>query len=301
MSWDLGFDMGCYLTIEPMDESVTADTILAYIDSILPKNGFKVMYTPAEGEDGEEGGYAKMYIDPAIEYFVSFEVDAKSGQVMVVIYIGGEGMKEEVSFSYPEEAINQSYALGVRDALPNLAVSGAIYSFSRVEYEDDEYNLSIFMQEGMSTARALSELQTRITRAGYAPDGDNQYVSENGQITLYIEVVEDKIINVDIKYSFEEEDVTYNFINTNDWDITVDEAEIYAYVWNNKGEFEWIKLEKNESGTFTVEISNTWCGVKFVRFEKDSVIDWQYGVIHNESRDYVLSGQSGDLEFFLEG
>ena len=304
------FDTGCYLTIEPMDESVTADTILAYIDSILPKNGFKVMYTPAKGEDGEEGGYAKMYIDPAIEYFVSFEVDAKSGQVMVVIYIGGEGMKEEVSFSYPEEALNQSYALGVRDALPNLAVSGAIYSFSRVEYEDDEYNLNIFMQEGMSTARALSDLQTRITRAGYAPDGDNKYVSANGQITLYIEVVEDKIINVNIKYSFEEEDVTYNFINTNDWDITVDEAEIYAYVWNNKGEFEWIKLEKNESGTFTVEISNTWCGVKFVRFGKDSDIDWQYGpdgevhdsvIIHNESRDYVLSGQSGDLEFFLEG
>ena len=49
--------------------------------------------------------------------------------------------------------------------------------------------------------------------------------------------------NHNIQFLFEEESVTYSLICDNDWDITKDDAVIYAYVWKINGDHDWIPLE----------------------------------------------------------
>ena len=289
------------LSMTPLGEN-TAQNIKDTIDSILLRNGFKVIYM-----EDYYGNLNPMYIDRSYNYFVSVcDSYFGDGDVWAMIGPADEEMKSQVFFEYPEQLINSSYAAGVRDALPSFAIDGAVYSFFEM---DEGYELEIFIQQSMDAEKLVTELGGRLEGAGYV-ESEGVYTSANGQILVSLSTLQDKVICVDIQYVFEEADVVYTLVNTNDWDITGDHAQLYAYVWDNKGNSEWIPLEQNEDGTFTVEISNVYIGIKIVRFAPESEIDWAGGpdgsvnegvIIWNQTGDIKLNGLGGRVEFFLEG
>ena len=271
--------------------------IEASVADILLKGGLKVAYVEADD------GLMTFYLDPTGSYFVSLRTE--QGTTYCIISIIDEEYSIPLFTSYPEKMINDSYIVGMRDKLPKLEVSGAAYAYSEGQ-EFGSYVLSISMQANMDINKALSSLQAALA-ADFTLD-NGTYTSKNGQIIVSFETVDDKLINVNIQFLFEEESVTYTLICDNDWDITKDDAVIYAYVWKINGDYEWIPLEKNEAGSFTLEIDNTYIGLKVVRFSPDSEINWKYGAegsvnegvtIWNETGDITLGGQTSEIHFSL--
>ena len=272
----------------------TLDIEASAID-ILLKGGLKVAYVEVDD------GLMAFYLDPTGSYFVSFR--SEQGSTYCIISIIDEENSLPLFVSYPEKMINDSYIVGMRDKLPKLEVSGAAYAYSEGQ-EYGSYVLSISMQANMDINKALSSLQAALA-ADFTLD-NGTYTSKNGQIIVSFETVDDKLINVNIQFLFEEESVTYSLINDNDWDITKDDALIYAYVWKINGDHDWIPLEKGEDGAFSLGIDNTYIGLKVVRFAPDSDIDWREGAngsinpnvtIWNQTGDITLSGETSQIHF----
>lgn len=298
-----------YLLMQPMNGS-TIDAIKNSVASTLCNNGFKTVYVP---NGSEEGGLLTLFIDPAIEYSISIEA-FEDGNVYVFISLGGEEMAASVDFDYPQEKINALTPEDITDTLPTLAVSGAVYMLGE---DGNGFQLQISLQpSGIAAERALSNLQTVITRSEYTlNEEDNGYHSANDQIVIYLNNVLDKIIEIQVRFAGEEppvepQEVAYTLICTNDWDITQADAQLYAYVWDDKGNFEWIALQPNGEGTFILETHDNWIGMKVVRFSPDSEIGWRNGpdgsvnenvTIWNETEDMELDGKGGYIEFFLLG
>ena len=187
--------------------------------------------------------------------------------------------------------------------------------------DGDGFQLQINLQPGMEAANILSNLTTRIGRAGYLFDEDDEgYHSANNQIVIYINNIDNKMLEIQVRFIEEEEppveeeeNVTYTFIcdNTN-FDITSDDARIFLYVWDAEGNVDWIELYYEESGQnqkeFEVEISNKWIGCQVVRFAPDSEIAWKPSdeestvTIWNrtsEREDVSLDGKGGEVHFTL--
>ena len=297
-----------YLLMQPIKGN-TAETIVSSVTSILCNNGFKTVSVPAESE---EGGLITIFIDPAIEYYVSLDV-LQDGNVYVFISVGGEEMAS-IDFEYPQEKINAFIPEEITDAIPTLAVDGAAYMIGQ---DGNGFQLLISLQpNGTSAERAFSNLQTAIASSNYTLDQEDKgYRSANDQIVIYISNVLDKIIQVQVRFAGEEppvdpKEISYTLVCTNDWDITQLGAQLYAYVWDDKGNYDWIELIPNGESTFILETYDNWTGVKVVRFSSDSEIGWREGpdgsvnekvIILNETNDLQLDGQGGYIDFFLLG
>ena len=295
------------LVMEPMGEN-TNENIISNIETILLRNNFKVFYMPSYSD---EGGLDALYIDSTCTYYVSFYED--EGTLYLEIIIGGEEMAAAVDFTYPQEKIAALTPEDLDDAIPSLAVDGAIYMIGE---DGNGFQLQIHLQPGMNAENIISSLKTRIGRSGYTLSEDEGYHSANDQIAIYFNNCFDKIVEIQVRFIKEEPpieepvDVTYTLVSDNNWDITVDDAQLYAYCWKENGEFEWIPLEaeKAEDGTisFTLEIGNDYVGMKIVRFKNDSEIGWREGpdgsvnedvTIWNQTGDIKLNGEGGDIHF----
>ena len=292
-----------YLVITPLENNTVA-AVIADVENALINANFPVVYLP-----GSTGELTTVYLEPSVAFEVMV-MDSPMGDGTVwVVFMSGSEFADVYSATYPEAKIAELYIEGMTDTLPSLAVDGAVYLLGAA---DEGYELFINMQPNSSASKQARAIQERLLSAGFVLGEDGVYKSANGEITLSISSVDDKVIDVLFQFSYEEpepqepQEVTYNLICDNDWDITVDDAQVYAYVWDAEGNYEWILLEKNDEGTFTLETVDTWIGVKIVRFSDDSEIDWKYGGdgsvneyvnIWNESGDIVLNGQSGDIHF----
>ena len=293
-----------FLRMDPLGENTNAN-IMAKAKEALVKGGFKVCYMPME-----EGELMDLYIDPAVEYYVSFQ--EYEGSLYANISIGGEEMAAAVDLEYPTEKITAITPEDLDDALPSLAIAGAAYMLAE---DGNGFQLLISLQPGGMTAeRAISNLETAITRANYEFQDDGGYHSEHNHVVIYLNNVYDKIIEIQVRFIEEEppegpQEVTYTLVCTSDWDITVDGAQLYAYVWDSEGGYTWIELEKNDDGTFTLETTENYIGMKIIRFARDSEIDWEYGsdgtrnervTIWNQTGDIELNGKGGMVEFSLQ-
>lgn len=294
----LGEGLYGQLTMTPLGDN-TADAIIEAAEAVLLNGGMKAFYF------GEEENLFAKYYDADLNYYVS--LIAQNGVAYAFITIDSEA-KDNYSLSYPEQYLRDIIPAGVRDSIPSFAVDGAAYSFGETY---DGYSLSISLQPGMNAERSMATILSNLANANYKLSEDEScYISSHGHIAISMRVEEDKLIVIDIQFLFEEETVTYNLFSVNDWDITAADAEIWVYVWDNKGNYDWILLYQNEDETFTLETSNVWVGCKVVRFAPESKIGWKYGpdgsvdpdvTIWNETDNIELSGQSGDVSFFLKG
>ena len=288
-----------YLTLGPTGENTCA-AVLEAVETLLLRAGLKVCYAV-----DESGSLQALYFNSDFQYYVMLM--EYSGSVYVVISVVDDSTKDMFSLSYPEQFLRNAIPAGTRDNLPSFAVEGATYMFGEF---DGGCGLIISMQQGMVASRSLSALKDNLTNAGYhLTEDESAYISANGHIMVSLEVIDDVAISVGIYFLYEEADVTYTFIfDANpEWDFGKDGAQIYIYVWDNQGNYEWIAAYyDDETKTITFETTDRWIGCKIVRFADYSEIGWKYGPegsvnegveIWNETGDIALSGQSGEIHF----
>lgn len=220
----------------------TNENIIKGAASLLLKAGFKTMYL----DDDDSDAIMPVYVHPTFEYYVGFM--EMEGDVYAFIY-PCIYLADYTFLSYPNDIISSTRPEDFKDSLPSFDIGQCVYSF----YEGyDGYELRIHLQEGMSAERMMTTLTQRLAR-GFTMDDDGVYTSTNGEIFITIENVQDSIIKVVINYNLEEEppieeepfDVEYTLV----WDkgswtkpITDGDAKIYAYVWDNENNHEWIEL-----------------------------------------------------------
>ena len=175
-----------------------------------------------------------------------------------------------------------------------------------VAEDGNGFQLQVSLQpNGITIERALSDLQTRISRAEYIyNEEDEGYHSPNNQIGIYLSNRFDKMIEIQVRFIEEEEppvepeDILYTFVCENDWtpgSIFDDDAMFYAYVWNDYGEEDWIPLEFVEGQTFTAEISSKWTYCIIVRLDPEKEVGWD--AKWNQSDDLKLSGEESTINF----
>ena len=303
-----GFGM---LMMTPMGDNTT-EAIVSCVETALARSEFSVVYKYYE--EGDESELYATYLDPTLTYTVEFyEYD---GQVYLNININEEDPTENISFDYPQEQIEALIPEDFDGIVPSFETRGAIY---RVEEIEGGFSLQISLQSGMNAAGVMRTLANALTGEQYALNNDGGYESQDGQVVVFLNNIENKLITVEVFFVEQEEppieepvEVTYTFVCDNDWDITVDDAVIYAYMWKENGDYQWVELtaEKSEENGlyFTLETDNSWVGMKIVRFAPDSEIGWKYGpngqvnenvTIWNETDDIKLNGEGGELHFSL--
>ena len=289
------------LRMDPLGENTNAN-IMSKAKEALVRGGFKVCYMPME-----DGAFMDLSIDPEVEYYVSFQ--EYDGAIYAFISVGGEEMAAAVDLEYPTEKITALTPEEIDDELPSFEVRGALYM---VGEDGNGFQLQIHVQPDMNATSVMRQITSALTAAGYQPDDENGYVSANESIAVYVNNVQDKIIEIQVRFIEEEPpvEVSYTIVSENNWDITVDDAVIYAYMWKQNGDYQWVELypEKAEDGTisFTLETDSSWVGMKIVRFSPESEIAWKYGpegsvnenvTIWNETGDIELNGKGGDIRF----
>lgn len=290
-----------YLSFAPIGENTVAN-IKENIISVLSNSNFKVIYMA-----DSDNVLQPLYVAPEFKYAVMI-IDSpyEDGAVWAYISTDVDSIKDLYSFAYPTAAINESIPAGLRDNLPSFDFNGFVYAYVD---NGESHDLHVNVQPDASASKILEVYQERLEAAGYILN-EGVYTSANGEVKITLENKEDKIIIVNIAFNVEDETITYTLIKDNDWDILADDAKIYAYVWNNKGEYQWIELNAEEGGSFNLEISSTWVGCKIVRFSPDSEIGWKNGpngevnpdvTIWNETGDIVLNGKTGEIHFTLLG
>ncbi|MCR4911750.1 MAG: hypothetical protein K5925_04435, partial [Bacilli bacterium] len=236
-------------------------------------------------------------------------VSSFDGGRFTFVKANGQG-EDDKPEGYPQDEIDKSYPAGVTDYYPSFEVNGASYTFE--EIENQTYQLVVMLpadQIPTDVARGYGELLLKDDLYRF---DNGVYISQNDQIQITLQATEDSSVLVTIQYLFEEGNVIYtlNHVPAEDpWDISGADAQLYAYVWNNKSENDWIPLEYNaEEDTYYIEISNTWIGCKIVRFAPGSVIDWATGadgsvnegvVIWNQTSDIELPGKTSIINFTL--
>lgn len=282
--------------MEPLNNNTNAN-ILAKAAEVLVRGGFKVCYMPTY-----DGTTQTLYIDPAVEYCVSFQ--EYEGTLYAFISLGGDEMADDIDVEYPTTKIAALTPEYVNDELPSLEVRGAVYMVGEDDYG---FLLQIHLQPGMASANVMRQLSSTLTTAGYQPNDDEGYVAPNGSIEVYISNIDDKIIQVEVLFPEpqEPEEVTYTIVCDNNWDITVDNAVIYAYMWKANGEYQWVELspEKAEDNTisFTLETDSSWVGMKIVRFSPESEIAWKYGPEGSVNENVTIWNETGDIELNQKG
>lgn len=287
------------LMMSPVAEDMTAQGIVDSCVAILANAGFKraALYY--------EDTFVVIYFDTGYNCSISLGVN----EGYAFMFVGAYDEELGNPLSYPREALDESYPVGVKDSYPSFAVDGAAYFFGEGE-EVNEYQLFITLQEGQNADRIVSNFQTLLTRNNGYTLVDGKYVSSNGEIEITFNVIQDILIQIDIQYLPPEiTDVTYTFTDESRFDIRDGEAKIYAYVWNNKGEGEFIELEYDEdTHLYTLNTNSAMIGCKIVRFAPDSDIDWASGpdgtinegvIIWNESGDISLPGETTSLTFIV--
>ena len=287
-----------FISISPLNNN-TKEAIIDSVVATLMDARFKAVYVPA---DSEEGGLSPRYIDPAVEYFVEI-MTLEDDTVFVCIAVGGEEMAAAVDLDYPQEKINVLTPEEITDTLPSLAVNGAAYM---VAEDGNGFQLQVSLQpNGMTMGRALSDLQTRISRAEYIyNEEDEGYHSPNNQIVIYLSNRFDKMIEIQVRFIEQEEppieepvDVEYTFVCDSDWNIFADDATFYVYVWNDEGENDWIPLDLVEGKTFETTISSEWTYCIVVRLNPNEEPSWD--AKWNQSDDLKLNGEGGEIHFTL--
>ena len=276
----------------------TVENILSQMETILLRNRFTVQYNRGNEEDPLE----PVYVDPSQQYYVTyFEI---MGAICVNITVSDQAPWFAIN-KYPTDYINTMYPYGMRERLPDLSIENAIYSYSGF---GEGFYIEMSMQLGMNAKSIVDELGQRLLDNRYK-FVDGAYESPEGSIRVTFEIFEDKLILINVYLDYEVEDVTYTFVNHNEWEIEQGVEELWVYLWDANGDYLWTPLLKDdESGAYYIETDSHWIGCKVVRFEKDSVIDWAYGpdgsanagvTIYNETGDIYLPGVTGDIDFTL--
>ena len=299
-----GFGM---MMMTPMGDNTT-EAIVSYIETALFRSEFSVAYEYYE--EGDESELYATYLDPTLAYTVGFyEYD---GQVYLNINIK-EDATEDISFDYPQEQIEALIPEDFDGIIPSFETRGAIY---RVEETEGGFSLQISLQSGMNAAGVMRTLANALTGEQYALNNDGGYESQDGQVVVFLNNIENKLITVEVYFIEQEEppieepiEVSYSLVwDKGNWedDITAADAKIYAYVWGGEKGDQWIELEPifNEDGTisFNLDITSDYTGVKIVRFAPGSKLGWEgdEGVeIWNQSGDYELNGKGGEIHFVV--
>ena len=304
------------VSMSPMGEN-TAEAIISNAEAILLRNGFKIAYVPSYSD---EGGVDQMYIDPAMKYYIYFETndeDETDDSAYMTVVLDDGYMSAAIDFNYPTEKIAALTPEDLDDTLPSFEQRGAVYQVN--EDTENRFMLWISPQQGMSASSIVANIQRALTAAEYTPieGGDGGYVSKNGQIKVYVSVIDEKMVQVYVFFPepeepVEPEEVSYTLYCDNKWDITNDDAVIYAYMWKENGDYQWIQLDvlKDGEGRLYIELDtdDSWVGMKIVRFAPDSEIGWEKGPdgsvnegveIWNQTEDIKLNGEGGELHFWL--
>lgn len=304
------------VSMSPMGEN-TAEAIISNAEAILLRNGFKIAYVPSYSD---EGGVDPMYIDPAMKYYIYFETndeDETDDSAYMTVMLDDGYMSAAIDFNYPTEKISALTPKDLDDTLPSFEQRGAVYQVN--EDTENRFMLWISPQQGMSASSIVANIQRALSAAEYTPieGGDGGYVSKNGQIEVYVSVIDEKMVQVYVYFPEPEEppieepiEVTYTLVwDKGNWkdDITDADAKIYAYVWGGEEGDQWIELtpQFNEDGTisFELNITSDYTGVKIVRFSPNSKLGWDgdEGVeIWNQSGDYELNGKGGEILFVVK-
>ena len=297
-----------------MTENIKA--IISNAEAILLRNGFKIAYVPSYSD---EGGVDPMYIDPTMQYYLYFQTndeDETDDSAYMTVVLDDGYMSAAIDFNYPTEKIAALTPEDLDDTLPSFEQRGAVYQVN--EDTDNTFMLWISPQQGMSANSIVANIQRALSVAEYTPieGGDGGYVSKNGQIEVYVSVIDEKMVQVYVYFPEPEEppieepiEVTYTLVwDKGNWkdNITDADAKIYAYVWGGEEGDQWIELtpQFNEDGTisFELNITSDYTGVKIVRFSPNSKLGWNgdEGVeIWNQSGDYELNGKGGEILFVV--
>ena len=95
--------------------------------------------------------------------------------------------------------------------------------------------------------------------------------------------------------------VTYTLTNTNNWDVFVDNAKVYANVsGGNYGSGQWIACTKASSTSLNFTCDSTATTCKIVRFNPSnfSAPDWN-GQIWNQSSEISLNPNSTSINYAI--
>ena len=102
--------------------------------------------------------------------------------------------------------------------------------------------------------------------------------------------------------------IDYTLTNTNDWDISGNSAEFYAWVWDKNGDGHWITLTLEGNAVdgfyFNQTLTEDYSGLKIVRVAPDAahkpvVGSHKYGTVDvwNETGDIALTGAALNFAF----
>ena len=257
-------DAGCMVAMTPASDN-TPESIIEQAQSILLNNGLKVFYIPY-GDTTE-----MMLADAEMNYSVGFFV--LSGVAYAVISPADEEMKAGCSMSYPDDFYFDAVIPGTSDNLPEFNIDGAVYQYGTVW--EDAY-LYISLQPGMDITRSVGILEQRLQEFDYELV-DGVYQSPNNQIHVSITAIGKELIDVEISFVYEEQDVTYTLVCTNDFDLNDNDALVYVYVWDAQDNHEWIWVDYDyETHSITLETTDRWIGFEVIVFASDSEIDLPY-------------------------
>ena len=213
---------------------VTPESIVAEQQQILAREGFFAAYYVEDDE------FYDLMIAPDGSYMVIWSTIPGQDANYVALTMGPA--EEYFQLAYPSEQIGELEFEGVTETIPELAVEGCVYSFIPEEYG---FTVNISLQNGIDAAGIMSEFNTLLTtELGYEAQPENTFVSQEGQININIEVVEDKLICVHFAFNpIELEDVSYMLVSYETW-ILNDDAVIYAWVWGGTyGSGQWVRCE----------------------------------------------------------
>ena len=288
---------GGMLYMTPEAEDMTVQDIVDSCGTLLLNGGFKrvASYT--------DSAFGVFYFDTGLNCLLTFVTTEDQAIMFIEAYDKEEAGNPQI---YPKDELDETYPAGVKDSYPSFEIGNATYYVK--DCGDNLFTLFITMQADGTAQRAVSSFEATLTREyGYSLV-DNKYVSPNGEIEIKFSVIQGMLIQVDIQYiPREEEDVRYTLVCQNDFDMGKDGVQLYAYVWDNKGDGYFVPIYYDEEAEeYYMEVSNYMIGCIILRFEYESEIDWEYGEdgtrnegvhIANRTGDLPLSGESSTIEF----
>ena len=243
----------------------TAENIIEQVKTIFYNNGLKAFYSP----DGDS--LDVQFIDANMNYYV--ELSVRNGNALASIDFADEYMKDYFSMSYPDDFYFDAVIPGTSDNLPEFNIDGAVYQY---DCGWEEATLLISMQPGMDITRSVGILEQRLQEFDYELV-DGVYQSPNNQIRVSITAIGKELIDVEISFVYEEQDVTYTLVCTNDFDLNDNDALVYVYVWDAQGNYELIWVDYDyETHSITLETTDRWIGFEVIVFASDSEIDLPY-------------------------
>ena len=272
-----------------LGSSMTQSEAVEELAKILTNAGFKKYVIPVQEEE-----YDVIYVSRSNRLSLRFDISNDDNTVMVLFMTYEEEYPFEGYTTYPKDEIDKTYPLGVRDVLPEFSYQGVTY---QLDTSGDYVSLFITPQEDQGAQEIYDALVRALSTAGYIPNENNVFISPNGEIEITIDMLYGgESITVDINFVYEVIDCEYKVIAYNDYHWTKDDAQLKVYVWNIKGEGQWLDLHETVEDEYVFYCDSTWIGCKIVRFDSDSEIGWGNGDpsirIWNQSDDFELDGKA---------